>query len=51
MNLIERDFEPLANQLPKDYGKFENQVWEDLLRVLDSATLRAASGDVFGRIF
>ena len=26
MNAIERDFEPLLGQLPKDYGKFENQL-------------------------
>lgn len=51
MNAIERDFEPLAGQLPKDYEKFGNDLLEDLLRVFDSATLRAASGDVFGRIY
>jgi type I restriction enzyme M protein len=48
MNAIERDFEPLLNQLPKDYDKFENDVLGDLLRVFDSATLRMATGDVFG---
>jgi type I restriction enzyme M protein len=51
MNAIERDFEPLLNQLPKDYEKFGNDLLEDLLRVFDSATLRTASGDVFGRIY
>ena len=51
MNAIERDFEPLLNQLPKDYEKFESSVLEDLLRVFDGATLRTASGDVFGRIY
>jgi type I restriction enzyme M protein len=50
MNAIERDFEPLAGQLPKEYAKFENTLLEDLLRVFDSETLRTASGDVFGRI-
>lgn len=50
MNAIERDFEPLLNQLPKDYAKFENNLLEDLLRVFDSETLRTARGDVFGRI-
>ena len=50
MNAIERDFEPLLNQLPKDYAKFENTLLEDLLRVFDSETLRTASGDIFGRI-
>jgi type I restriction enzyme M protein len=51
MNSIERDFEPLAGQLPKDFEKFGNDLLEDLLRVFDSATLRNASGDVFGRIY
>src|ERR1017187_5302940 len=50
MEAIERDFEPLLNQLPKDYAKFENPLLEDLLRVFDSETLRTASGDIFGRI-
>jgi type I restriction enzyme M protein len=50
MNAIERDFEPLLNQLPKDYTRFENTLLEDLLRVFDSETLRTASGDIFGRI-
>src|SRR3989338_8673616 len=51
MNAIERDFEPLRNQLPKDYDKFGNDLLEDLLRIFDSETLRTASGDVFGRIY
>jgi type I restriction enzyme M protein len=51
MNAIERDFEPLAGQLPKDYERFGNDLLEDLLRVFDSETLRKASGDVFGRIY
>jgi len=50
MEAIERDFEPLQGQLPKDYTKFENTLLEDLLRVFESETLRTASGDVFGRI-
>jgi type I restriction enzyme M protein len=51
MNAIERDFEPLLNQLPKDYDKFENDLLEDVLRIFDSEVLRKASGDVFGRIY
>ena len=51
MDAIEKDFEPLQGQLPKDYDKFENDLLEDLLRVFDSETLRTASGDVFGRIY
>jgi type I restriction enzyme M protein len=51
MNAIEREFEPLQNQLPKDYGEFEPAVLENLLRIFDSETLRTAGGDIFGRIY
>jgi len=34
MNAIEREFEPLLNQLPKDYGEFEPSVLENLLRLI-----------------
>ena len=51
MDAIERDFEPLKGQLPKDYDKFASDLLGDLLRVFDSATLRTATGDVFGRIY
>src|ERR1017187_1828020 len=51
MNAIEREFEPLLGQLPKEYGEFEPTVLENLMRVFDSETLRTAGGDVFGRIY
>ena len=51
MNAIEADFPPLAGQLPKDYDRFDNKILEDLLRCFDSAALRNATGDVFGRIY
>ena len=51
MNAIERDFEPLAGQLPKDFEKFDNDLLESMLRIFDSEALRRASGDVFGRIY
>jgi type I restriction enzyme M protein len=51
MNAIEREFEPLLNQLPKDYDKFESNLLEEILRIFDSEVLRTASGDVFGRIY
>ena len=50
MDAIERDFEPLRGQLPREYTKFESNLLEDILRVFDSETLRNAHGDVFGRI-
>ncbi|PKN12436.1 MAG: DNA methyltransferase [Deltaproteobacteria bacterium HGW-Deltaproteobacteria-4] len=51
MNAIEADFEPLNGQLPKEYDRFENDLLEHLLRTFDSAALRTASGDIFGRIY
>jgi type I restriction enzyme M protein len=51
MNAVEARFEPLLNQLPKDYEKFGSDLLEDLLRIFDSEHLRTASGDVFGRIY
>lgn len=51
MEKIEESFEPLAGVLPKEYGIFERDVLEDLLRVFDSEAMKTASGDVFGRIY
>ena len=51
MNAIERDFEPLAGQLPKDFEKFDNSLLDSMLRIFDSEALRKATGDVFGRIY
>ncbi|MDP2371615.1 N-6 DNA methylase [Rhodoferax sp.] len=51
MHAIEADFEPLLNQLPKEYDQFDARLLEDLLRAFDTAALRRASGDVFGRIY
>src|SRR5438309_1100583 len=51
MEAIEDAFPPLAGQLPKDYGRFEGSVLEEMMRVFDSEGLRRASGDVFGRIY
>ncbi len=51
MNAIERDFEPLRNQLPREYDHFENDLLENLMRIFDSEVLRTAGGDLFGRIY
>ena len=51
MEAIEAEFEPLKGVLPKDYGIFENDVLEDLLRLFNSEQIRKATGDVFGRIY
>ncbi len=51
MTAIETDFEPLIGVLPKDYGIFETKVLEDLMRLFNSAQIKQATGDVFGRIY
>jgi len=51
METVERSFQPLAGQLPKDYERFDNELLERMMRTFDSEALRKASGDVFGRIY
>jgi type I restriction enzyme M protein len=51
MHAIEAEFEPLLNQLPKEYDQFDARLLEDLLRDFDTEELRRASGDMFGRIY
>jgi len=51
MIAIEAEFEPLLGVLPKDYGIFESKVLEDLMRLFNSAQIKQATGDVFGRIY
>ena len=36
---------------PEDYGIFETKVLEDLMRLFNSAQIKQATGDVFGRIY
>src|SRR5215813_5872774 len=51
MTAIETEFKPLEGVLPKDYGIFETKVLEDLMRLFNSAQIKQATGDVFGRIY
>jgi type I restriction enzyme M protein len=51
MTAIEESFEPLTGVLPRDYGIFEPKVLEDLMRLFNSAEIKEAKGDVFGRIY
>ena len=51
MDAVEARFSPLAGQLPKDYGSFEDDVLEEMMRCFDSEALRSAAGDVFGRVY
>ena len=51
MEAVEAHFPPLAGQLPKDYERFDDELLESMMRKFDTEALRAASGDVFGRIY
>ena len=51
MAAIEVEFKPLDGVLPKDYGIFEPKVLEDLMRLFNSAQIKQATGDAFGRIY
>ena len=50
MEAVEKQFPPLAGQLPKEYERFEDDVLEGMMRAFDSEALHTASGDVFGRV-
>jgi type I restriction enzyme M protein len=50
MEAIEEHFDPLKGVLPKEYGIFDRDVLDDLLRIFNKEALNTASGDVFGRI-
>ena len=51
MKAIEVSFEPLEGVLPKDFGIFEPQILEDIMRLFNSEQVKKATGDVFGRIY
>jgi len=52
MQTIEEDYETLKGVLPKaEYQELDNEVLGQLLRTFNDPALKAASGDVFGRIY
>jgi type I restriction enzyme M protein len=52
MDAIEEDYETLKGVLPKqEYQVLNNVLIGRILRVFDDASLKSASGDVFGRIY
>ncbi len=52
MESIEADYETLKGILPKsEYQELENAVLGRLLRTFNDPALKAASGDIFGRIY
>lgn len=52
MESIETDYEALRGQLPKsEYQELDKDVLGQLLRTFNDPALKAASGDIFGRIY
>lgn len=51
MDVIEDEYEVLAGALPRGYAAFETDLLADLVKIFDRPAIRAATGDVFGRIY
>lgn len=51
MAQIEEDHPILSGALPRDYAAFEPELLADLLKIFDRPAIKAATGDVFGRIY
>ena len=51
MDQIEAEYEVLAGALPRGYSAFEPDLLADLVKIFDRPAIRAATGDVFGRIY
>jgi type I restriction enzyme M protein len=51
MDAIEADYEVLKGALPRGYAAFEPDLLADLVKIFDRPAIKAATGDVFGRIY
>ena len=51
MDAIEADYEVLKGALPRGYTAFEPDLLADLVKIFDRPAIKAATGDVFGRIY
>lgn len=51
MDVIEAEYDVLAGALPRGYTAFETDLLADLVKIFDRPAIRAATGDVFGRIY
>lgn len=51
MDAIEADYEVLKGALPRGYASFEPDLLADLVKIFDRPAIKAATGDVFGRIY
>jgi type I restriction enzyme M protein len=51
MDAIEAEYADLAGALPRGYSAFETDLLAELVKIFDRPAIRAATGDVFGRIY
>lgn len=51
MDIIEAEYEVLKGALPHGYSAFEPDLLADLVKIFDRPAIKAATGDVFGRIY
>ena len=51
MDAIEADYDVLKGALPHGYTAFEPGLLAELIKIFDRPAIRAATGDVFGRIY
>jgi type I restriction enzyme M protein len=51
MDAIENEYEVLKGALPRGYVAFEPDLLAELIKIFDRPAIRAATGDVFGRIY
>ncbi|KIN88233.1 type I restriction-modification system subunit M [Thauera sp. SWB20] len=51
MDQIEAEYEVLKGALPRGYTAFEPDLLAELVKIFDRPAIKAATGDVFGRIY
>jgi type I restriction enzyme M protein len=51
MDVIEAEYDVLKGALPRGYTAFEPGLLADLVKIFDRPAIKAATGDVFGRIY
>ncbi|MCA3176693.1 MAG: N-6 DNA methylase [Burkholderiales bacterium] len=51
MDAVEAEYPVLSGALPRGYAAFEPELLAELVKIFDRPAIKAATGDVFGRIY
>ncbi|WP_312977493.1 type I restriction-modification system subunit M [Stutzerimonas nitrititolerans] len=51
MDLLEAEYDVLKGALPRSYSAFEPEFLAEMVKLFDRPAIKAATGDVFGRIY